>query len=134
MALTHRVTTSVRSNAGTVTSASYTITGTHEYNLEKTFAIGTDVAQDLEADQSTIVSLAMEWDGAAGQTCVVETNSSSAPDDTITLTHGSPLIWNTEIEDTLGTACPITVDITTGIFVTNAAAGDLTIYILFDGS
>jgi hypothetical protein len=134
MALTHRVTTSVRSNAGTVTSASYTISGTHEYNLEKTFGIGTDVAQDLEADVSTIVSLAMEWDGAAGQTCLIETNSSSAPDDTITLTHGSPLIWNTEIQDTLGTACPLTVDVTTGIFVTNAAAGDLTVYILYNGS
>lgn len=134
MALTHRVSTTVRTNAGSVTSTSYTLTGTHEFNLEKTFAIGTDVAQDLEADQSTIVSLAMEWSGASGQTCVIETNSSSAADDTITLTHGSPLIWNTEIEDTLGTACPITTDITTGIFVTNAAAGDLSIYILFSGS
>jgi hypothetical protein len=134
MALTHRVSTSVRTNAGTVTTAAYTITGTHEYNLEKTFAIGTDVAQDLEADQSTIVSLAMEWSGAAGQTCTVETNSSSAADDTIVLTHGSPLIWNTEILATLGTVCPITTDITTGIFVTNAAAGDLSIYILYSGS
>jgi hypothetical protein len=134
MALTHRVTTSVRSNAGTVTSASYTISGSHEFNLEKTFSIGTNVAQDLEADVSTIVSLAMEWDGAGSETCVIKTNSSGTPDDTITLTHGSPLIWNTEIQDTLGTACPLTVDVTTGIFVTNAAAGDLTVYILYNGS
>jgi hypothetical protein len=134
MALTHRVSTSVRSNAGTVTSTAYTITGTHEFNLEKTFGIGTDVAQDLEADQSTIVSLAIEWSGAAGQTCTIETNSSSAPDDTLVIEHGSPLIWNTEILATLGTVCPITVDITTGIFVTNAAAGDLSIYILYNGS
>jgi hypothetical protein len=134
MALTHRVTTSVRSNAGTVTSASYTISGSHEFNLEKTFSIGTNVAQDLEADVSTIVSLAMEWDGAGSETCVIKTNSSGTPDNTITLTHGSPLIWNTEILATLGTACPLTVDVTTGIFVTNAAAGDLTVYILYNGS
>ena len=132
MALTHRVSSTVRSNAGSVTSTSYTITGTHEFNLEKAFAIGTDVAQDLEADQSTIVSLAMEWDGVGS--CTIETNSSSAADDTIVLEDGKPLIWNTQIEETLGTVCPITVDITTGIFVTNAGAGDLSIYILFNGS
>jgi hypothetical protein len=130
MALTHRVSTSVRSNAGTVTSTSYTVTGTHEYNLEKTFAIGTDVAQDFEADVSTIVSLAIESTTAM----TIETNSSSAADDTIVLEANKPLIWNTTIEDTLGTVCPLTVDVTTGLFITNAAAGDLTIYVLFNGS
>jgi hypothetical protein len=135
MALTHRVSTTVRSNAGSVTSTSYTLTGTHEFNLEKTFAIGTDVAQDLEADVSTIVSLAMVWEPATGSSsCTIETNSSSAADDTITLAADTPLIWNTTIESSLGTVCPLTTDITTGIFVTNSVAGDLSIYILYNGS
>jgi hypothetical protein len=130
MALTHRTSTTVRSNAGSVTAYTGTYTGTHEYNLEKTFAIGTDVAQDMAADVSTIVSLAIMSTTAL----TIETNSSSAPDDTIVLVANKPVIWNTDMLATLGVACPLTVDITTGLFITNAAAADLTIYILFSGS
>ena len=125
MALSHRVSTSVRSNAGTVTSTSYTITGTAEQNIEKTFAIGTDVAQDFACDVSTIVSLAIMSTTAM----TIETNSSSAADDSISLVANKPLIWNTQILATLGTACPFTTDITS-LFITNAAAADLTMYVL----
>jgi hypothetical protein len=31
-------------------------------------------------------------------------------------------------------ACPLTVDITTGLFITNAAETAIKIYMLFDGS
>jgi hypothetical protein len=130
MALEHRISTTVRSNAGSITSTSYEIEGTHEFNLEKTFAIGTNVAQDLAADVSTIVSMAIESTTAM----TIKTNDSATPDDTITLLANKPLLWDTQILATTGATCPLTVDIDGGLFVTNAAAGDLSIYILFSGS
>jgi hypothetical protein len=130
MALTHRTSTTVRSNAGSVTAYTGTYTGTHEFNLEDTFAIGTNVAQDCAADVSTIVSLAISSTTAA----TIKTNSSGTPDDTLTLVANKPIIWNTDMLATLGVACPLTVDITTGLFITNAAETAIKIYMLFDGS
>ena len=134
MSLTHRHTVSVRTNAGTVSSADYTLTGDHEYNHEKTYDIGTDVALDMAADVSTIVSLAIHWTATSGSgSCTLETNSSSAADDTLTLLHDKPLLWDTQVETTTGATCPLTTDVTSA-FVTNAAAGTLKIYILMNGS
>jgi len=128
--LEHRVSTTVRTNAGTVSAASYTLSGDHEFNYEATsLPIGTDVQVDLVADVSTIVSLVIESTTAM----TLKTNSSGAPVDTITLVANKPVVWNTQILATLGTACPLTVDVTS-LFVTNAAVGDLNIYILFNGA
>ena len=135
MSLTHRIATTVRTNAGTVTSASSTITGTAETNIElEDLAIGTNTAQDFTADVSQIVSLVMLWEPASGSTsCTLKTNSSGSPADTLTLTANTPKIWNTTIQSTLGTACPLTVDVTS-LFITTTAIGDLSIYILSNGS
>jgi hypothetical protein len=84
---------------------------------------------------STIVSLAMEWSPNTGSTtCTVKTNSSGTPDDTITLLADKPLFWDTQILATEGTACPLTVDVTTGLFITTTAIGTLTIACLTSGS
>lgn len=136
MSLSHRFTTSVRTNAGTISGISpYDVEGTAESNIElEDHAIGTNTAQDFTADVSTIVSLVMLWSPATGSsTATIKTNSSSVPDDTITLVAGKPLIWNTTIEDTLGTTCPLTADVT-GLFLTTTAIGDLSIYCLTSGS
>ena len=132
----HTVSKSVRTNAGTVGGTAYTIEGTAEANVFlEDLAIGTNTAQDFAADVSTIVSLAMEWSPASGSSsCTVKTNSSGSPDDTITLLADKPLYWDTRILATEGTACPLTVDITTGLFITTTAIGDLTIAVLFSGS
>jgi hypothetical protein len=128
--LEHRVTKSVRTNAGTVSSNAYTITGDHEFNLEyEDLAIGTDVQFDMVLDVSTIVSLCIESTTAM----TLETNSSSAPSNTITLVANKALTWDTQVLATLGTACPLTVDVTT-LYVTNAAIGDLKIYVLLSGA
>ena len=110
MALTHRVSTTVRSNAGSVTSTSYTLTGTHEFNLELTDkSIATDTLQDMVADVSTIVSLAIESDVAM----TLETNSNTgAGGDVLTLVANTPVIWNTTIAATTGAVCPLTTDVT----------------------
>jgi hypothetical protein len=135
MSLKHRITTSVRSNAGTVTSAAYDITGTAETNLElEDHAIGTNTVQDFTADVSTIVSLAIQWTPSSGSSsCVIKTNSSGSPADTLTVLAGKPLLWDTQILATVGTACPLTVDVT-GLFLTTTAIGDLNIYCLTNGS
>jgi hypothetical protein len=132
----HTISKSVRTNAGTVGGTSYVIEGTAEANVVlEDHAIGTDTAQDFAADVSTIVSLAMEWNPASGSsTCLIETNSGSAADDSITLLAGKPLYWDTRILATEGTACPLTVDIDAGLFITTTAIGDLTITCLFSGS
>lgn len=136
MAITHRITTSVRTNAGTVSAVTGTFTGTAEINVEETLGIGTDTAVGFNGvDVSAIKSLAMVWEPDSGSsTCLVETNSGSAADDSITLQADKPLIWNTDILATLGTVNPLTTDIATGIFVTTTAAGDLSIYCLVDAT
>lgn len=128
--LEHRVSTSVRTNAGTVSSNSYTLTGDHEFNLEvEDKAVGTDTQYDMVIDVSTIQSLCIESTTAM----TLETNNSGTPADTISLTANKAVVWNTQIQSTLGTACPLTTDVTS-LFVTNAAIGDLKIYILMDGA
>ena len=135
MALTHRVTTSVRTSAGTVSAVTGTFTGTAETNVEETLAIGTDTAVAFAADVSAIKSIAMLWEPTSGSsTCLIETNSGSAADDSITLVADKPLIWNTDILATLGTVNPLTADVTAGLFVTTTAAGELSIYCLVDAT
>ncbi len=135
-AIKHTVSKSVRTNAGTVGGTAYVIEGTAESNIVlEDLAIGTNTAQDFVADVSTIVSLAIEWTPASGSSsCLIETNSGSAADDSITLLAGKPLYWDTRILATEGTACPITADIDAGLFITTSAIGDLTIVCLFSGS
>jgi hypothetical protein len=127
--LEHRVSTSVRTNAGTVSSNAYTLTGDHEYNYEiEDKSIGTDTQVDMVIDVSTIQSLCIESTTAM----TLETNAVDATGgNTITLVANQAVVWNTRILDTLGTACPLTLDVTT-LYVTNAAIGDLKIYILMD--
>lgn len=138
MALTHRHSHTVRSNAGSVTSAAYTITGTAEANIElEDLAISTNRVQDFAADVSTIVSLAIEWNPSTGSSSAsIFTNeaSSGSPDDTLTILAGKPLVWDTQMLATTGVTCPLTVDVDGGLFITTTVAGDLYIYVLFNGS
>lgn len=129
--LEHRVSTSVRTNAGTVSTASYTLTGDHEFNYEvEDKSIGTDTQIDCTLDVSTIQSLCI----VATVDMTLETNATNAAGgDSIALLANKPVVWNTQIEDTLGTACPLTLDVTT-LYLTNAAVGDFSMYVLMDGN
>ncbi len=129
--LEHRVSTSVRTNAGTVSSNAYTLTGDHEFNYEiEDKSAGTDTQVDCVLDVSTIQSLCIE----ATTAMTLETNAVDATGgNTITLVANKAVVWNTQIQSTLGTACPLTLDVTT-LYVTNAAIGDLKIYILMNGN
>lgn len=129
--LEHRVTTSVRTNAGTVSSNAYTLTGDHEWVYEiEDKSVDTDTQVDMVIDVSTIQSLCIE----ATTAMTLETNATDATGgNTISLTANQAVVWNTQIQSTLGTACPLTLDVTT-LYVTNAAIGDLKIYILMNGA
>ena len=133
--LKHRVSTSVRTNAGTVTSTSYDIDGTAETNIElNDLAISTNAGQDFTADVSQCVSLAIVWSPSTGSSsATIKTNSSGSPADTLTILADKPLIWNSRILATIGTACPLTVDVTS-LFITTTVIGDLFIYYLANGS
>lgn len=134
--ITHRITTSVRTNAGTVSGISaYDITGTAETNVElNALAIGTNTAQDFTADVSQCTSLVILWTPASGSSSMtIKTNSSGSPVDTLTILATKALIWNTQILATLGTVCPLTTDVTS-LFLTTTAIGDLKIYYLANGS
>lgn len=58
----------------------------------------------------------------------IETNSSSAPAQTITLTANVPVAWMTGAG-----VCPITADVT-ALYVTSVAGGNLTIRSLIDAT
>lgn len=133
--LTHRISNSVRTNAGTVTSVAYDVTGTAETNIElNDLAIGTNTAQDFTADVSQCTSLVISWSPSSGSSsATIKTNSSGSPADTLTIVANKPLIWNTTILTVMGTACPLTVDVTS-LFLTTTAIGDLSIYYLANGS
>ena len=57
----------------------------------------------------------------------LKTNSSGSPTDTITLTGGVPIFWQTGMPN-----CPITADVTKFFVANGAAAGTLKIRVLTD--
>ena len=86
----------------------------------------TDLEVLFELDVSTVQSIFITSDSAV----TLETNSGSTPDDTIVLVANQPVLWY------VGSSLvnPLTVDITTNIFVTNASgsAARLQIIALYD--
>lgn len=107
-------------------SNSFTGTG-HTRVVDESIAIAADnlVAWTLDLSQLKMLYI------HSTQIVTLETNSSSAPDDTIILAAGQPLIWYTGyLYDNL-----ITADVTQ-LFVTNAsqAIATLNIECLFDAT
>jgi hypothetical protein len=113
--------------AGVTVSKQVTKSAGAQQNISEPVANG---ATDLEITFSLDVSALKMLYIVADKAMTLKTNSSSVPDDTITLVANEPVPWY------LGSALtnPITVDITTNIFLTNAsgANGTLTIYSLSD--
>lgn len=83
----------------------------------------TNYEVDYTLDVSSCKGLYISSDVAM----TVKTNSSGSPDQTITLTANTPVIWYTGI----GATCPITTDVTK-LYVTNTTAGTLKVRSLED--
>jgi hypothetical protein len=94
-----------------------------EHNVSESIPdASTDLEVAWDADVSAMKFFVM-W--AEGGTILVETNSGSVPDDSFSLIDEQPIIWNS---NQLGVN-PVTTDVTTNLFVTNASGGAVTLQI-----
>ncbi len=125
MAFSHTVTKSIQGN-GVNKSLSSTYSGSSGTNIQETIAIGTDTLVNVAIDVSAIKSLYICSDVAM----TLETNSSSAPDDTISLIAGVPLEWQAGVSYY---ACPLTVDVTK-VYLTNVAQAAFELYVIQDST
>lgn len=119
-------------DGATIAGGTLTITGesAHSYSFD---VAGTTADQQFGAliEFTNLKSLVIEYKDSSGNYLggTIETNSGSAPDDTITLTAGYPRAW---IKNVTGTN-PLTADVT-NIFVSpgSATAGTLKILAVGD--
>ena len=120
--ITHSFSLSLAVGGANKVLTSWTRTEEIEVNYDATVAIGTDVAIGVALDISQIRTLVIVSDVAA----TLKTNSSGAPQETLTLVAGIPLIWDASAP---GAAIGdyFAGDVT-NIYVTNAAAAHLQIY------
>ena len=130
MSIKHTITETFVSNDGASFQASTESTGGLEINVDETIpALSTDLAVAFAVDVSQLKSLFI----LATAVMTIETNSGSAPGNTITLAAGIPFVWTSQsgmdLRDTAEAA--ITVDIT-GLFITSTAGGSLKIRSLID--
>lgn len=100
--------------SGESIAQSVTISDNGELNRNVTVAPATtDFPVAAVIDVSEVKALYIHSD----QNVTIETNSSSAPANTLTVTANKPLVWYTGC----GLVNPLTVDVTS-IFITNAGA------------
>ncbi len=128
MAITHRMTTSF-SRGGTSYVDTIDVSASGEAAISEAVpANTTNLHLTLALDQSALKSFYAVSDEAV----TIKTNSSSAPDDTLTLVAGVPMWW----PGSPAGSCPITADVSAGIYVTNATANaaTLTIFALQDAT
>lgn len=101
--------------SGEAIAANVTVEADGETNRNLTVpASTTDFRTNIAIDVSEVKSLYIHSDVSV----TIETNSSSAPDDTLTVAAGKPLVWYTGC----GLANPLTTDVT-DFYITNATGG-----------
>lgn len=119
----HTIARTYKDSSGTTQSHSETVTGNEEINFDQLVPIAANTNYVLKITRSQLKSLMIQSD----QNISIFTNAASGggPTDTIVLLANQLYSWSL-IQDTLSAglgkvACPITADITAGIWVTNAA-------------
>lgn len=124
MAITHTLNWTYTAG-GASQSASLSASSEAEVNLDVVIPeSSTDKLVAYVLDYSQCKGLYIEADAAM----TIETNSGSAPGQTIELVAGVPTVWIYG-----GGTCPITVDVT-ALYVTSVAGGNLTIRTLVDAT
>ena len=122
MSVAHAYSLTMSTNGANRVLTNWTRTEEAETNFDATVAIGTDVAIGVALDISQIRSLVIVSDVAA----TLKTNNSGAPQETLTLVAGIPLVWDASAPGaTIGDY--FAGDIT-NMYVTNAAEAHLQIY------
>ena len=118
MSFSHVLTIQINNN-GTVVGSSQTITGGAEANLDEPIPQdSTDLEILYSLDVSQIKSIVI----LADQAMTLKTNSSSVPDETLSLLANDPYEWHTGSLHTNLLATDIT-----SLFMTNTTAGTLKI-------
>lgn len=121
MSVAYVLNTNVTRNGAQIASTSTTTTQENVFEFSGTVAIGTDTAILVTVTYAQ-VKLVYIYSSAA---CTIETESGSAAEQTFTFAAGGYIIWDSNSAQ----ACPFTTDFT-DLYVTNAAATDLTIVIV----
>lgn len=120
--MTHTLTLAWTRNGETL-SKSVNVAVEGEQNLDVTVPGSTnDVQVAVEIDVSALKSVFIQ----SSETVTLETNSSSAPNETITITKDKPLVWY----EGCGWANPFATDVT-AIYLTRGSAGDAAVSIRF---
>lgn len=114
MAITYTVTTKLEKDGINLQEKSVSVSGGREQAIDVNIA---DSTTDDEVAFTADVSLMQAIYIVSDQAVTIETNSGSTPDDTIVLVADEPVQWNASSKLTN----PITADITTNIFITNAS-------------
>jgi hypothetical protein len=132
MAVTYSIATTVRTNNGSITIPSVSVSGDAELVYDDTIAAGATNKQIvLAVDVSEVKCIVIAVDGlTTGKTILIETNNSGTPVDTITLTADvKGVVWYT------GSTAdnPLTTDVT-AFYVTSddTVARRLRIYVCAD--
>lgn len=116
MSITHTVTWTYRDQSSNPITKTAIVIGGTEKNIDASVPVAADQAYPITLDRTKLLSLCLYSDVAL----TIETNSSSAPTDTIVLTAGQNRQWELATDGLA--ACPITASVTS-MFLTNAAAG-----------
>jgi hypothetical protein len=113
MSFTHTIGLLYTTNGQSVTSANLTQTGNEEFDIDAAIPPATvNFEYDVAFTLSTVRSILLTCD----QAITIKTNSSGSPQETITLTAGQAIVWQTGA--TLG-AGPFAASITK-FFLSNA--------------
>ena len=121
--ITHNVIMSYGTGGGSVVG-NLAVTGDTELNADVTLeASSTDINLDLDFAKANIQSCVLYCSAA----CTVETNSGSAPDDTIALVAGQPTICQNNTE-----ALALFSEDVTSLYLTCSAGGTFSIRLLLD--
>lgn len=114
MPFTHTVSKSYKTDAGTTSAVNYQIAGPTEINYDGTIAANTTNHEvDLVFTQTTILSINLY----ASSAVTIKSNSTSAPDNTVTLATGQQIIWNANESGTN----PFVTAAVTKLYITNAS-------------
>lgn len=116
------------SRSGESISKTVTVTADSEYNADIPLTASQadeQVAATLDVSEIKSIFISSDVD------VTLETNSSSAPDETLSITADEPFVWRTGS----GVTNPLETDIT-ALYLTNgdATAGTVKIRILYDGT
>jgi hypothetical protein len=116
MSFTHKVGQSYTTAAGTVKSVTSTYTSDFEVGLDDTVAATTTNKEfDVALTRANLQSMVLTCDKAV----TVKTNSTSSPQETISLTAGQAIIWAHDHTE----SAPFAGNVTK-FYVTNAGSAD----------